>query len=53
MTITPFPEQPPSSRPSGGCATGLIALLGVILLLPGIGSILFGLSMARPAMSHA
>jgi len=26
----------------------VIAVLGVILLLPGIGSILFGLSMARP-----
>ena len=50
------PSQPaprplrPRSRPRAGCATVLIAVCGFILLLPGICTILFGLSLASDGM---
>jgi len=42
----PAPLSRPPSRPKSGCATVLIAVCGFILLLPGICTILFGLSLA-------
>jgi len=48
--LPPIEPAPPPSRPEGGCATVILAVLGVILLLPGICSIIFGLSMASGGM---
>ena len=46
MSVPEFPggrEVPP--RTAGGCATAFIALLGVVLLLPGLCSLFFLVSL--------
>ncbi|MDA9440983.1 hypothetical protein XH98_18180 [Bradyrhizobium sp. CCBAU 51745] len=42
-TIDPPPPPPPAAPPQrSGCLTALMAVLGVIMLLPGLCALLFG-----------
>ena len=56
MSVPEFPggrEHSVPPRMAGGCATVFIALLGVVLLLPGLCSLFFLVSHGRTAQGVA
>ena len=51
----PLRPEPPPRRPAGksgshGCLSVILALIGIILLLPGICSVIFMTSVLRPGV---